>query len=119
MFLSAAVFGFFGFTFSWNHIGVNNQFLLFVALLEWTLKGSCLVFALSGALALVKPAAGNLLYAFGGLAGAAMFLVVAVMDWLDSQHTALHPVVLLLFAAWNGYGSWTGLRAVLARPGSG
>ena len=37
------------------------------------------------------------------------------MDVLDRQHMAMHPVLLGIFAVWNGYGSWTGLRAVVAR----
>ena len=38
MFLSAAIFGYFGFGVTWLTTGVNGQYLLFVALFEWTLK---------------------------------------------------------------------------------
>ncbi len=42
--------------------------------------------------------------------------VFLVLDWLDKQHAAgIPPFLLVIFAVWNGYGSWTGLRALLAR----
>jgi hypothetical protein len=115
MFLSAVIFGYFGFTTSWNYQGLNGQFLLFVALLDWTLKGSCLGYLVSGLLTLARPYPGNVLYAAVGLAGTVLFVLVAVLDIIDTQHTALHPFVVLLFAAWNGYASWSGL-AELRRP---
>ena len=114
MLLSAAIFGYFGFAITWIHHSTTGQFLLFVALLDWTLKGSAIGFGMAAVLTFVKPPLGNLLYGVIGLLGAVLFVVVAGMDYVDKQHTALHPVLLLIFAAWNGYGSWTGLKAVLA-----
>lgn len=119
MVLSALIFGFFGFFYvNWNTPGVDGNPVLFRVLLGWTLKGAAVLFLASAALTLFKPPAGNLLYAVTGVVSAALFVVVAVMDVADSQHTFMPYgwVVLLLFAAWNGYGSWSALRAVLAPP---
>lgn len=114
MLFSAALFGYFGFTTSFNYQGINGQFLLFVAILDWTLKGSAIAFLLCGLIAFGNRLVGNLLYSVFGLISAVLLLVVAVLDVLDTQHTAISPLLLLLFAAWNGYGSWTGLQGVLA-----
>ncbi len=115
MLLSAALFGYFGFMMSWNHhSAITGQFLLFVALLEWTLKGSALAYVAAAVLTVASPTIGNLVFGVAGLAGAILFVVIAGMDHVDKQHMVLSPVLLLIFAAWNGYGSITGLRAVLA-----
>ena len=115
MFLSAAIFGYFGFATSWNYNStITGEFLLFVALLDWTLKGSAIVFLVAAVLTFVRPFAGNLIYGLAGAVGAVLLLVIAGLDFLDKQHTALHPLLLLIFAAWNGYGSFSGLREILA-----
>jgi hypothetical protein len=116
MILSALIFGFFGFAYTWNTRGTGGEFVLFPALLGWTLKISAILFVVAAVLATVKEMAGNLVYALTGVTGAGMFVVVAVMDIADQGHTIMPyaPVVLVLFAAWNGYGSWLALRAVLA-----
>ena len=111
MLLSAAIFGYFGFAMGWVHTSATTgQVVPFVPLLEWTLKGTAIVFLLSAVLTFWRPRAGNLLYAASGLLSAALFVVVAIMDWMDPQHSAFSPVILLLFAAWNGFGSWGALR---------
>jgi hypothetical protein len=116
MILSALVFGYFGFFRTWNTRGAGGEFVLFPALLGWTLKISSILFLVAAGLTIVKLVAGNLIYALTGVAGAGMFVVVAVMDIADQGHTIMPyaPVVLVLFAAWNGYGSWLSLRVVLA-----
>ncbi|MHC4128732.1 MAG: hypothetical protein ACYSWT_18300 [Planctomycetota bacterium] len=117
MILSALIFGYFGFlTYEWSTRGPDGEFILFPALLGWTLKISAILFLAAAGLTFVKAVAGNLLYALTGVVGAGMFVVVAVMDTADQGHTIMPyaPVVLLLFAAWNGYGSWFALRSVLA-----
>ena len=116
MLLSAAIFGYFGFATSWAHYSPRTgEFLLFVALLEWTLKGSALAFVASAILAFVQPVLGSFVFGVAGLVGAILFVVIAGMDYVDKQHASLHPVLLLVFAAWNGYGSLTGLRALIGR----
>ena len=110
MFLSAAIFGYFGFSITWIYQGNNGQFLLFVALLDWTLKGSAMAYLVSGLITLANARAGNLLYGIVGLLGAILFLVIAAMDYADKQHMAMNPILLLIFAGWNGYASFTGLK---------
>ena len=103
---------------AWDR-GADGEFILFPALLGWTLKISAVLFVLAAVATMVYQVAGNLVYALTGVTGAGMFVVVAVMDIADTGHTIMPyaPVVLLLFAAWNGYGSWFALRDVLAgRP---
>lgn len=115
MFFSAAIFGYFGFFYAtWSYYSIiNGQFLLFVALLDWTLKVSAIANLVSGLITFANAKAGNLLYGIVGLLGALMFLVIAAMDILDKQHTAISPFLLLIFAAWNGYASFSGLKELL------
>lgn len=116
MLFSAAIFGYFGFFVAdWSTPGVDGQPVLFRLLLGWTLRGSAIGFAVTAALTLARPWAGRLLYAVIGLLGAVLLVTVAVMDHLDTRHAAFSPILLLLFAAWNGYGAWAGLRAGLGR----
>ncbi len=81
----------------------------------WTLKVSAIAYAASAAITMIQPLLGNLLYAIIGLLGALMLLLVAGLDTLDTQHTIMPygPLILVLFAAWNGYGSWSGIKAVM------
>jgi hypothetical protein len=117
MLLSAAIFGYFGFGMTWIHTSaITGQFLLFVALLDWTLKVTAIAFAVSGILTMLHARAGNMLYSIAGLLSAILFVVVAMLDMADKQHTAISPIILLIFAAWNGYGAWQGLRMLLASP---
>jgi hypothetical protein len=96
MFLSALVFGYFGFFHTWSTRGAGGEFVLFPALLGWTLKISSVLFLVSAGLAIVKLVAGNLIYALTGVTGAGMFVVIAVMDIADQGHTIMPyaPVVL-------------------------
>ncbi len=114
--LSAAMFGFFGFfCLDWNKPFPDGQVVLFMVLLGWTLKVSAVVFGVAGILAFVSPIAGNLLYALAGVGSAGLFVVVAVMDLTDATHMIMPyaPGVLILFAAWNGFGSWSALRSII------
>jgi hypothetical protein len=115
MLLSAAIFGYFGFFITWNHYSIiTGKFLLFVALLDWTLKGASIGFAIAAGITVVKPFLGNVLYCVVSLLSAVLFVVVAALDFIDPQHTAMHPALLLIFAAWNGYGAWSGLQELQA-----
>jgi len=115
MLLSAAIFGFVGFFRDWSAPFPDGKVILFMVLLGWTLRISACVFLLSGILALVRPVMGNLLYALAGIGSAGLFVVVAVMDVTDTDHMIMPygEVVLLLFAAWHGFGSWSALRSIL------
>jgi hypothetical protein len=55
MLLSAGIFGYFGFSTTWLYTGVNGQFLLFVALLDWTLKITAVAFGLAVVLTFILP----------------------------------------------------------------
>jgi hypothetical protein len=119
MLLSALIFAFFGFVIGWITQDANGRTLLFMVLWVWTLRISAVVFAASAVITFIKPVIGNLLYALTGVVGAGLFVVIAVMDIADTEHTvmAYGPVILVLFAVWNGYGSWSALRGVLAGRG--
>ncbi len=116
MLFSAAIFGLFGFSRDWSAPFPDGKVVLFMVLLGWTLKVSAAMFLASGVLCFVKPIAGHLLYALTGVAAAGLFVVVVVMDVTDDDHDFMPPIgwmVLLLFAVWNGYGSWVSLRSIL------
>lgn len=115
MVLSAALFGYFGFWMRPLSTGPQGQIVFLFALFAWTLKLSAIGFALSAGITFVRPLLGNMLYSVVSLLGAGAFVLVLVLDLLDTSRTvAISPVLLLLFAAWNGYGFWTGLQAVAA-----
>lgn len=132
MFLSVLLFGWFGFGFqlglpfgiNWNTPGVDGNPVLFRVLLGWTLQISSIAFLVSALVTFAAPMAGNAIYAVVGLVSAALLVVVAIMDIIDQQHGIMPygPFVLFIFAAFNGWGSLQGIRAVLdaqrARKGS-
>jgi hypothetical protein len=113
MVLSALIFGYFGWVM--KPIIDDGKIVLFTALLCYTLRISAGLFVLSAVITLALPMLGNLLYALVGVVGAGLFVVVVVMDVADKNYQTVHPAILLLFAVWNGYGSWLALRAILAR----
>jgi len=115
MLLSAAILGFVGFSRDWSAPFPDGQVILFMVVLGWTLRITACVFVLSAILAFPKPTAGNLLYSLAGVTSAGLFVVVAVMDVTDTDHMIMPygVVVLLLFAAWHGFGSWSALRSIL------
>ena len=112
MLLSAAIFGYFGFWTTWLHTGVDGQTLAFVVILEWTLKACAVGFAACGILAFAMPRPAEFLFAGLGLLSAAAFIVVGILDLLDTDHTA-GMFLLFIFAAWNGFGSISSLRSLL------
>ncbi len=112
MLFSAAIFGFFGF-YMLSPMNAAGQPILFMVLLTWTLRGAAVLFVVSGVLTMVRPVLGNLLYFLVGGVGAGLFVVVVIMDIADVQNQTIHPLLLLLFAAWNGFGSWSALRSIL------
>lgn len=122
MLLSAAIFGYFGFGYSWVHkmtLDDPPKLLIMVAVLEWTLKTSAIGFVLAGLLTLKRPVEGNILYSAIGVIGALLFVAVAIWDVTTAQYfSGISPFLLLIFAAWNGYGAWTGLQEVLAVRGA-
>lgn len=115
MLLSALIFGYFGYGVTWIHQSpITGQLLPYVVILEWTLKVSSVAFVVSAILTLVSAPAGNFLYSAVSLAGGALFVLVAVWDFADTQHQAASPVLVLFFGLWNGFGAVAGLRQALA-----
>ena len=97
-----------------THTSPAGTFILFYALLDWTLKGTACGFILGGLLTFIRPVSGNLIYGITGLLSAIFFVLIAGMDIMDKQNAAAAPpLLLLIFAAWNGYGSWFGIKAVI------
>ena len=120
MFISAAIFGYFGFFMGLTSTTAGGNFIFFFALLVWTLKIGAVGFLLSALLTFGTPLVGNLVYSVIGLLTAAGLIIVGVMDIADSRNAAaLPPVLAFLFAAWNGWGSWSGLRAVMSLTRTG
>lgn len=113
MFLSAAIFGYFGFWTTWLHTGVDGQTLAFVVIEEWTLKACAVGFAASGLLSFALPRPAEFLYAGLGLLSAVAFVIAGVLELLDEKHSAMGPFMLFIFAAWNGFGSISALRSLL------
>lgn len=121
MIFSAVIFGYFGFLgVQWNYNSVvTGQFLLYVAILDWTLKCTAVGFALSAMVTLANRFAGNLVYSIISLLSAVAFMIVAVWDLVDTQHSTFALpfipgwVLLLAFAAWNGYSAMMSLRLLM------
>jgi hypothetical protein len=119
MLVSAAVFGYFGFGMSWVHQYTNTTppvWIPMIAVLMWTLRCGTIAFVASAIISMGKPWIGSLLYAAAGLATAAVFAVVAVWEWTNAQgyFSGVPPFLLILFALWNGYGSWMGIKELMA-----
>jgi hypothetical protein len=122
MFISALLFGYFGFFGSWTHQYTTDNppaLIPMVALLHWTLCVGAILFAGAGLLAAAGSRLGPLLNALCGLATAAIFLIVAIWEWTNPQgyYSGVPAIFLVAFAVWNGYGSWMGLQE-LRRPRS-
>lgn len=117
MLISAALFAYFGFLagIQFNTPGVNGQPVVFRLMLGWTLRGAAIAFVAAAVVTVLSRRRGVLLYSAIGLVSALLFAIIAVWDLLDAQHgTFPHaPLILGLFAAWNGYGSFMGLRDML------
>ncbi len=118
MFLSAAIFGFFGFYFlSFNYYASDGTFLFFVALFDWTIKGAAVAFLISALLTMIAFVVGCMMYALAGMLTAISLVIVAALDFADPDHTVFHPVLVLILAAWIGFTAWAMFRetrAVLA-----
>ena len=115
MFLSAAIFAYFGFFMRLSTTTAAGDTVLMWVILLWTLRIGAIMFALAGALTFVSPLSGNAMYAAGSALSAIGLLAVGVMDLLDDQHAAaIPPILAFIFAAWNGYGAWASMREIMA-----
>lgn len=116
MFLSAAIFGFFGFMMAFPEIdSISGNLIPMVVTLKWTLRAAAGAFLLSAVLSMANPRAGDILYAGVSLISAGLFAVVAVWDIMTPKYVSgVHWFLLLVFAAWNGFGSYSSLREILS-----
>lgn len=119
MFLSAAIFAYFGFFIGLTPYTGSGEFVLFFAILLWTLRIGAVAFGVAGLLTMASPVAGNIVYALGSAATALGLLAVGIMDVMDDQRAAaIPPILAFIFAAWNGYGAYTGAMEILAGRGN-
>ena len=113
MLISAALFGYFGFAYNWDSTGTDGQFLPFVVIIEWSLKGGAIGFALAAILSFIASRPAEFLYAAVGIITAIGFVIGGSLDLADNQHTVMQPIILFIFAAWNGYSSVMSLKHLL------
>lgn len=97
MFISAAIFGFFGFF----YFGAQQTILLFQIVL-WTLRGSAIGFALAGALTLARMRIGPMVFQVIAAISSIMLIVTGIWHFVDPTVANLNGVLLLLFGIWNG-----------------
>jgi len=115
MFISAGVFAYFGFAGSWAHQYTTTnppELLTMVVLLKWTLRAGAIAFGVAAVLSMLRSGAGPLLYCVVGLITAVLFVVVGIWEMTNPQgyFSGIPAILLFLFAAWNGFGSWTELQ---------
>lgn len=118
MLVSAGVFAYFGFGSSWVHQYTTDtppQWIPMVAVLEWALKGGAIGCGLAAVLAFMRLTAGDWLYAIVGLITAVLFVAVAIWEWTNPRglYSGVPAILLVIFAAWNGFGSLASLRELL------
>lgn len=114
MLISAAIFGYFGFGARFVYTGSQGQFLLFVALYVWTLRGGAIVFFISGVLGFIAPLAASFIYGAAGVLAAVGLAVAGVLDLQDQQHTVQDPFLTFLFAFIIAIVSGASLRDAIA-----
>jgi hypothetical protein len=114
MLLSAVLFGYFGFMLTWPRTTLDGDTNWISIVLMWTVRGTAIVFAVSALLTFVHRYVANMMYSATGLISAALFCVVLVWHYTTDAHAPIPPILLMIFAALNGYGSWMELRALLA-----
>jgi hypothetical protein len=81
----------------------------------WILRIVTILFAATIGLALLDHPWSELAYSVAGLASTLGLLVILVWDQLDTANrTAFHPLLLVVFILWNGFGSISSLRRAMA-----
>jgi hypothetical protein len=125
MVISALLFAYFGFGGSWAHQNTMatttqpSHVLGMVVMLKWTLRAGAITFGVAALLSTLGSTLGPLLYALGGLVTAVLFGIVAIWEWTNPQgyYSGVPAILLIIFALWNGFGSWASLREMLGnRP---
>lgn len=119
MLISGGIFAYFGFGSSWAHQYTTTTppvLLPMVVLLKWSLRSSAIAYGVSALISLTGSMLGPLLYAVVGLITAIVFALVAAWEWTNPNgyYSGVPAILLVIFAAWNGYGSFSGLREIFA-----
>lgn len=109
MFISAAIFGFFGFMYF-----SGQQTMLLFQLVLWSVRGGAIGFALAGVLTLLRVPGAVAFYMLVSVATVIMFAITGVWHFLDPTVGNLNGVLLLLFAGWNGHGIWRELQPAMS-----
>ena len=97
MFISAALFGYFGFL----RFSATPTTMLY-QLLVWSLRGAAVGFAIAGVLCVLRVPLGLLVYFLVSAATVVLFVITGVWSLLDPSASNFNGVLLLVFAAWNG-----------------
>lgn len=118
MLISGGIFAYFGFANSWVHQYTNTTppvLLPMVVLLKWSLRIGAIAFGVSALISFTGSVFGPLLYAIVGLITAVIFAIVAIWEWTNPNgyYSGVPAILLIIFAAWNGFGSYSGLREIL------
>lgn len=112
--ISLALFGYYGFFAGLETADSSGATVPLWLGAVWILRLVTLLFAATIALALTKSERSELAYGAAGLAATLGLLVILVWDQLDTANrTAFHPLLLVVFILWNGFGSISTLRAAL------
>lgn len=115
MLISAAILGYFGFTPQFSHTSsITGQFLLFVAIYEYTLKVSSVAMLICAAATIVKPISGNILYGLCAVGCSGGLITAGVLDLADVQHTVQDPMLTFLFAVIILFAGINSVRVALA-----
>ena len=118
MLISAAIAGYFGFSPSFSYTSSNTgEFLFFVVLYEWSLKGVAIAFLLAGIVAFIRPMVGEWIYGVSGLLAAAGLALAAVLDLMDKDHMVQSPFLTFLFAGILAIASSASIRDAYASVG--
>lgn len=112
--ISAAIFGYLGFLAGLSTEDASGPVALWIAFL-WSMRLGCVAFALSAALAFARDRRARIASGALGMLAAVALLAIAVWDLADGAHAAaMNGWILLLVAGWNGFESFSALRAARA-----
>jgi len=112
--ISAVLFGYYGFFAGLDTSDASGATVPLWLGSVWILRIVTVLFAATIALALKDHPWSELAYGAAGLAATLGLLVILVWDQLDTANrTAFHPLLLVVFVVWNGFGSISTLRAAL------
>lgn len=105
MFLSALLFGYFGFI-----AFAPNPSLLLFQLVLWTLRIAAIAFAATGVLTVLRFRLAAPVYLLVSVLTVIMFLVLGVWHFVDPKIANQNGFLLLIFAAFNGWGVMEEIR---------